>query len=353
MTEVKVNVPGGRYDILIGRGILSDAGELIKKVTGTCSAAVITDDTVDSLYSARLEAAMASAGFKTVKYVFPHGEKSKNAETYLSILNFLAENRLTRSDIIVALGGGVTGDMAGFAAATYLRGIRLIQIPTTLLAAVDSSVGGKTAIDLPAGKNLVGSFYQPSLVICDPDVLATLPDSVFGEGCAEIIKYGIICDRELFVALKAPIKEQLERIISRCVEIKRDIVMQDERDTGIRQILNFGHTFGHGVEKQSRYTVSHGDAVAAGMAIITKACFKSGICQKNCYDELIKILESYRLPTKTEYTAEEIFDAVLSDKKRTSGNITLVLPKEIGRCVLEKMPVEQAYELLKIGLDSK
>ena len=250
----KVSVSASRkYDVIIEKGILHRAGEESARVIDPCAAAILTDSNVAPLYAEVLEKSLASSGFSTCRFTIEAGESSKSADSYLSFLNFLAENRITRSDCIFALGGGVVGDLGGFAAATYLRGIKFIQIPTTLLAMVDSSVGGKTAIDIPAGKNLVGAFYQPSLVLCDCATLDTLPDDIFADGCAEVIKYGIINDRPLFDRLKSPIKDQIEDIIESCVKNKRNVVNADERDTGVRQLLNLGHTAAHSIETLSGF----------------------------------------------------------------------------------------------------
>lgn len=234
-------------------------------------AALVGDERVLSLHGARAKASLEAAGLETAVCSFPGGEQGKTLETYGAVMNFLAERRLERTDVLVALGGGVTGDLGGFAAATYQRGMRLAQIPTTLLAAVDSSVGGKTGVDLASGKNLCGCFYQPDLVLCDPEVLTTLPPEVFRDGCAEVIKYGILCSEEFFHSIETtPVEAQLETVIARCVAMKRDIVAEDEFDLGRRQLLNLGHTLGHAVEARSRYSVSHGCAVAIGMAVIAR-----------------------------------------------------------------------------------
>ena len=272
MRTIQVNASRS-YEIHIGAGLLPEAGEKIRPFCPGGLCAVVTDDIVDGLYADRLEQSLASADLRVVKFVFSHGEQGKNAENYLSLLNFLAENGLTRADCVVALGGGVPGDLAGFAAATYLRGVGFVQIPTTLLAAVDSSVGGKTAIDLPAGKNLAGAFYQPDLVLCDTDTLATLPDKQFRAGCAEVIKYAMLFDAEMFsdLMVSGPAFRP-ESVIARCVEFKREIVTADEFDRGCRQLLNLGHTVGHAVEKLSGFTVLHGQAVAIGMSVIARAC---------------------------------------------------------------------------------
>lgn len=349
MKTVKVTTKSKEYPVYIGDGLLDNAGELAANIIGVCKAAIITDDTVDRLYSKRLEDSLKSSGFETVKFVFSHGESSKTTDTLVSVLNFLAENRLSSADAVFALGGGVTGDLAGFAASIYLRGIKLVQLPTTLLAMVDSSVGGKTAVDLNCGKNQVGSFYQPYLVICDSKTLITLDTEQTANGYAEIIKYGVICDREMFSLLKEGTLSDLTDIIVRCVEIKRDIVSSDERDTGIRRLLNFGHTFGHAIEKYSGFTVNHGYAVSMGMMIMTKACAALGICGRTCVSELTEILMQYNLPVKTDYPADELFDIVLSDKKRSSDSITLVIIEDIGKCTLKSVPISEVLNYLMKG----
>ena len=266
-----INVNASRsYDVIIGSGIIDTLGDRVKALTNASKVCIVSDSNVFPLYGKTVSDSFAHAGLYSVHFVFPAGETSKNGSTYLSLLNFLAESKISRSDCIVALGGGVVGDLAGFASATYLRGIPFVQIPTSLLAMVDSSVGGKTAIDLPAGKNLCGAFYQPLLVLCDTDALNTLPEDVFRDGCAEVIKYGVLFDADLFAHLmdRGPGFDR-EAVISRCVELKRDVVAQDEFDTGVRMKLNLGHTIGHGIEAGTDYTVTHGKAVAAGMAIVS------------------------------------------------------------------------------------
>lgn len=339
------------YDILIGSGILGRIGAHVREICGGLTAAVITDDIVERLYFQTVESSLLDAGYKVVKFVIQNGESSKNAANYLSILDFLAENGFTRKDVVVALGGGVVGDLAGFAAATYMRGTRFVQIPTTLLAAVDSSVGGKTAIDLESGKNLVGAFFQPDFVLCDYKTLYTLDEEVFRAGCAEIIKYGVIWDKELFELLKQPMDDRIEEIISRCVAIKRDVVNEDECDNGIRQILNFGHTAGHAIESLSRFKTPHGFAVAEGMALIACASAKMGLCTVECCDEIIKMLKRYELPTETTFGAEEIYNAALSDKKSSGDKITLIIPREIGKCELRETKLSELKEIIALGLE--
>lgn len=336
-----------KYDILIEKGIFAQIPVLIAPFVGKSRLAILTDDTVDALYGEKLSENLSSAGYSAVKFVIPHGERSKSPEKLFEFLNFLAGNRLTRSDLILALGGGVVGDLAGFAASIYLRGIRFIQIPTTLLAAVDSSVGGKTAVDIPAGKNLVGSFWQPELVICDPLLQSTLPPEIFRDGCAEVIKYGVILDGAFYQRLKSPIGDDLDRIIARCVEIKRDVVEKDERDTGLRGLLNFGHTLGHGIEKYSEFAVSHGAAVAVGMVLAAKAAVELGLCGTDVARDIEATVAGYGFDTRCPYTAEQLYEASLSDKKRSGDTITLVLPKTIGECVLHKIPCEDLLPILK------
>ncbi len=339
------------YDVLIGSGILARLGQLSLSLKKPCKVAVITDSHLEHLYAKQVCDNLLSSGFAPVTYSFPAGEAQKNPETYFQILNFLASQKLTRSDLIIALGGGVTGDMAGFAAATYLRGIDFIQIPTSLLAMVDSSVGGKTAIDLPAGKNLVGAFYQPILVLCDIDLLSTLPANYFQDGCAEVIKYGVLYDEALFDHLsRHGLHFDREYVISRCVELKRDVVAQDEFDNGARQKLNLGHTIGHGIEAQSNFSVTHGHAVAAGMAMITKAAVQQGICQRQVYNAIVSCLQKFGLPIGTGYDAASIYTSALSDKKRSGGNINLILPEKIGYCRRETIPVEQLLTYIEAGL---
>ncbi|MBQ3389636.1 MAG: 3-dehydroquinate synthase [Firmicutes bacterium] len=352
MQTVTVKAESRTYDVLIGKGLLDRAGELVSEVSGPCRVCVITDETVETLYAAALEESLKKAGFDPVRFAFPPGETSKNPEQLIRILRFLAEEKLTRSDMIIALGGGVAGDLAGLTASLYLRGVKLIQIPTTLLAMVDSSVGGKTAVDLPEGKNLMGSFYQPHRVICDPEVLATLPEDIFADGCAEVIKYGQICRMEIFDWMKDP-KARMEELISECIRIKRDIVQRDEKDTGERQLLNFGHTFGHGIEKCSGYEISHGKAVAIGMVLMARGAARMGTGTEECLHTLVRVIERAGLPTETGFTAEEIFGAVLSDKKRAGDFITLVIPDHTGHCRLERMPVETAKQYLIRGLDRR
>ncbi len=348
MSYKTIHVEASRnYDILIGRGLLSQIGDFLPPILGHCRLTILTDSNVDALYGDDLITYLTNAGYVADKYVIPAGEASKCAENLLDFLNFLAECQMTRSDSIIAFGGGVVGDLAGLAASLYLRGVKYIQVPTTLLAAVDSSVGGKTAIDIPAGKNLVGAFYQPSLVCCDTALMDTLSPEIYRDGCAEVIKYGVILDKGLYDTLQT-LPFERDSVVARCVEIKRDVVQKDEFDNGMRGLLNFGHTFGHAIEKLSSFTVSHGSAVAKGMVIAARMATLCGMC--NIADELIELLERYGFDLSCSYSADEIYNALLSDKKRRGGSITVVLPRALGNCTLVTFPVEELYDKLKILL---
>ena len=339
------------YQVIIGCDLLSKIGSYSADIHSGAKAAIISDTNVWPIYGQIIERSLRNAGIESVNFVFPAGESSKNTATYLSILNFLAENHINRSDMIIALGGGVVGDIAGFSAATYLRGIPYIQVPTSLLAMVDSSVGGKTAIDLPAGKNLVGAFKQPKLVLCDIGTLQTLPEEYFLDGCAEIIKYGMLYDDALIHALleSGPDFDR-EEVIASCVGFKRDVVEDDEFDTAARQKLNFGHTIGHGIESLSHFSISHGQAVAAGMAIVTKAAVSKGLCSYDVYQTLISLLRRFSLPTGTDFTAEALFASALSDKKRSGSTVNLIIPRRIGHCDIIPTPVSELESFIKAGL---
>ncbi len=350
MKTVTVDV-SKKYDVVIGRDLIQKSADHIINTTKCETAVIVTDDNVEKLYLTQLEGALKNAGISTFSFVIPNGEKSKNAENFIRLLNFCAKNKVTRSDAIIALGGGVVGDLTGFVAASYLRGIKFVQIPTTLLAAVDSSVGGKTAIDLDEGKNLAGAFYQPEVVLCDLNTLNTLSDEVFQDGCAEVIKYAILGNKELFDHLLENGKSfDREYVIYECVKMKRDIVCEDEFDTGKRMLLNLGHTAGHAIEAASGYNISHGSAVAAGMAIIARASYKNGICTKECAEGIIKILEKFNLPTACTFTADTLNGIMLSDKKRTGGTVNIIVPEKIGKCRILKMDIDDLKDFVKAGI---
>ena len=341
-----------QYDVFFGKNILKDLGGHIRSLfSPETRIAVVTDDTVNRLYGDALERALDGIDF--VKFVFPAGESSKSISTYSALLEFLAQHQLTRTDAILAFGGGVVGDLAGFAAATYLRGIPFIQVPTTLLAAVDSSVGGKTAVDLAAGKNLCGAFWQPHLVLCDYTLLDTLSDEIFADGMAEVIKYGVIRNAALFQRLHQPVRPDPEDVIAACVAIKRDVVEADERDSGVRALLNFGHTAAHGIELCSDYQISHGRAVAVGMVIASRGACKLGLCQEDIADRLCELLALHQLPTRCDFSPRQLAQAALSDKKRAGDTITLILPEEMGLCVPYKIPVSHLEDFFWAGMESE
>lgn len=349
MKTVKVEASTS-YEILIENGIIADCGEYISTIRKNCKIMIISDSTVFSLYGETVKNSLTNNGFEVNKFIITPSEASKCADNLIKIWNALANAHFTRSDMIVALGGGVVGDLSGFAASTYLRSIKYVQIPTTLLAMVDSSVGGKTAIDLEAGKNLAGTFYQPSMVLCDPETLKTLPDEIYSDGMAEVIKYGMINQPQLLDILEEDY--DISDVIEICVKAKRDIVNEDERDTGVRQLLNFGHTLAHGIELDSDYTIPHGRAVAVGMVLITKAAIKAGKCDKNALDILTRLIIKNVLPLSTNITPEALCKAALHDKKRAGGTITLVIPTKAGECILEKTPIENLYDFVSGAWDN-
>ena len=332
MKKVHVNT-GKPYDIFIERGITKNCGEYIRNVSKAKKAMIISDTNVSPIYGERVKKSLSEFGFDTFSFVFEAGEQSKRLDTIYSMYSELIDNAFTRSDIIVALGGGVTGDMAGFAAATYLRGIDFVQIPTSLLSQVDSSVGGKTGVDIPQGKNLVGAFWQPSAVLIDPDTLDTLTPHFFADGMGEVIKYGCIKSTELFDILEScdNIKSIIDDIIYRCVSIKRDVVERDETDKGERALLNFGHTLGHAIEKEHNFQeISHGQAVAVGMVMITKASEEKGISEKGTANRISELCRKYNLPVSDRISLKSIVKSSFSDKKSTGSSISLVVLDRIG-----------------------
>ena len=353
MKTLTVDLPGREYDIILEAGTLDRAGEYLR---AACPRAeklfVVTDKNVAPLYLDRLLAALRQAGFDAEAQVIPAGEGSKSARE----LNLLWENMmnfgLTRTDAVVALGGGVVGDLAGFAAATVLRGVDFVQIPTTLLAQVDSSVGGKVAIDLVAGKNLAGCFWQPRLVLMDPETLNTLPDETFADGMAEVVKYGCIANAAFFDFLadrpsRAALMEDMEHILYTCCDLKRAVVEADERDTGTRMLLNFGHTIGHAYELAGHYeTWTHGQAVAAGMVTAAKLGVSLNVTPAEVPGRLEELLSKLGLPTAIPCDIRTYTAAVTRDKKGTGGDISLILLERMGRAVTHKMPKAQVVRLL-------
>ena len=350
MRSVTVNAPSGQYEVKIGAGLLPSLGAQVRACTRAKRCAVIAGENVFPLYGETALQSLHTAGFEAMELVLPAGEATKNLLHYGEILSFLAENRFTRTDCVIALGGGVTGDLAGFAAATYQRGLSFVQVPTTLLAAVDSSVGGKTAIDLPEGKNQVGAFYQPSLVLCDTDTLKTLPERELMAGYAEVIKYAVLGDKALFETLQMR-SHDLPAVIETCVKHKAEIVQEDERDTGLRRILNLGHTFGHAVESRSGYTLLHGEAVSIGMVMISRAACERELLSKEDCKAVTELLQAYDLPTETAYTTDELYDTLLLDKKFSGGRLHLIVPREIGHCDIIPVTPDELRFWLEAGLE--
>ena len=326
---------------------------------------IVTDRNVAPLYGTEdgeLWRSLTDAGFELYRFVFEGGEKTKTLDTLAEILNFLADNRFTRSDMLVALGGGIVGDVTGFAAASYLRGVEFIQIPTTLLATVDSSVGGKTGVNLNAGKNLAGAFWQPSLVMFDPNVLRTLSYDITLDGIAEAVKSGFIADRSITDDISAHVPADksfseegidfLTQLAAKAVEVKRAVVEEDERESGRRQLLNFGHTIAHAIEKCSDYSISHGHAVAIGMTIVSAAADTLGWTEEKCTDRLLRILDQFRFPLQCPYSPEELTAAALQDKKIRGDSITLVIPENQGSCTLKTIPTDKLQQFITCGLDA-
>lgn len=348
MKKIRVNA-SQPYDVLIGGGLLGRCGEEIKPLVKGGKTVVVTDDNVGPIYAETVINSLEKTGISAKLYTFKHGEESKCAETLLGLYDFLGKNNITRSDFLVALGGGVVGDLTGFAAATYLRGIDYIQLPTSLLAQVDSSVGGKTAIDISAGKNLVGAFKQPKLVIADTDTLDTLSDDFFADGMGEVVKYGMIYSKPLFDRLKAGnVREAPEDVIAQCVDIKREVVEADEFDTGLRMILNFGHTLGHSIEKHFNYTgISHGRAVAVGMYLITKMAEKNGLITENISEELKSCLIANKLPFEAEIDGKALFSGAVNDKKRFSDTINVILCRQIGKAEIVKLNIDDFRKMIE------
>ncbi len=335
-----------QYKVNIENGLIDSIGKYTREVSSAGKAFIVSDTNVFPLYGERLKRSLSQYGFAISEYILPAGEASKTPENMIKIVEACAEAGLTRSDLLVALGGGVIGDITGLSASLYQRGTDFIQIPTTLLATVDSSIGGKTAVDLKAGKNLLGAFYQPIAVFCDPETLNTLTPEDFHDGCAEVIKYAVLKGDRLLELVKEGIKKNAEEVIEICVGIKRDIVEADEFDRGERKLLNLGHTIGHAIEKSSNFSITHGSAVAAGMCIIARACLKKGICSPDFPNSLESLCKAYNLPTDSNISADILYSAAGSDKKREQNSLTLILPKDFGNCIMKKIQLTDLKEYI-------
>lgn len=336
------------YPVIIEQNAIDKAGEVAASSrTAGGKALIVSDSNVFPIYGDRVAASLEKAGFQPFSFVFPAGEESKQISTVCQIYESLSQYGFTRSDFIVTLGGGVAGDMGGFAAATFLRGIPFMQVPTSLLAQVDASVGGKTAVDLPFGKNLVGAFHQPFSVLIDPAVLSTLPSHFFRDGMGEVIKYGCIADAALFASLESgKALDDLESVLVRCVACKKEFVEEDTKDTGKRMILNFGHTFGHALEKLHHFQgISHGEAVGIGMVLAAEVGEKKGITPSGTADRIAAVLKQYGLPVQTEFSRQEILDATALDKKTMGKLLHFILLEDIGKSTIQPFTKEQLAEV--------
>ena len=356
MISIKVNATKP-YEVIIGSGVISELGTVIKR---TCPKAekvlFVSDSNVAPLHLGEVIAILREGygELETEEYIFEAGEQNKNLSTIDNIFDKLASFGMTRTDVIVSLGGGVTTDMAGFAAATYMRGIPVIHLPTSLLAQVDASVGGKTGVDHRSGKNIIGAFYQPQAVIIDVDFVKTLPSKVFTEGMAEVIKYAFIMDKPLYELLNKTDRAELQgdsklliEVIGKCAEDKVTVINEDEFDNGRRQLLNFGHTMGHIIERDSNFTVTHGDAVSIGMGIIAKASCEQGLCSKETCEALINLLIKYGLPIDFKFNAAHLARSAMHDKKARGSMVSVIVLKDIGEAVINKMSSNEIYEFIR------
>ena len=339
------------YDILIGQGIMNSLGQYLSAIASPCRLMLVSDSNVFPIYGPAVTEGLEKAGFTVYTHIIPAGERSKTPHSLVSLWEDMAEYKFSRSDMAVALGGGVVGDLTGFAAATYMRGLKYAAVPTSLLAMVDSSVGGKTAVDLKAGKNLAGAFYQPCLVLCDTDALNSLPGEYFSDGMAEVIKYGMISSVDILDGLDKYDGGQLTDIIALCIREKQRIVETDEFDKGVRQLLNFGHTAGHAIERLSDYTISHGRAVAMGMHIMAKYGVSEGLIDVSVYERLNRLTEKFKLDGKCPYSATDLYEAALTDKKTSGGGITLAVLHGEGRSDLVTVPVKFLKTVFEKGLE--
>ncbi len=352
MEPITIPVNTGRpYEIKLGRGLLKQAGALIREVHNGAKALIVCDSNVAPLYAPTVRDSLIRAGYRTVTVLtFPAGEQHKRLETVMHMYTALANNRFDRSDVIVALGGGVTGDMAGYAAATWMRGIPFVQIPTSLLAQVDSSIGGKTGVDIKEGKNLVGAFWQPIRVIADIDTLSTLPKDYVTDGMGEVVKSACIRDKTLFELLEKDQEfspELLMEIVKRCMMVKCRVVENDEHESGERKLLNFGHTLGHALEKHMNYRgVSHGCAVSIGMVTVTAASERNGLTEAGTTARLAALCKKFGLPTKAPCDTAAYLDAVKLDKKCVGGSVDLVLMRGVGQAFCHRLPTAALGEFL-------
>ena len=351
MTRIRIqaSVP---YEVMVGDGVAAQAPAFIRgELRRAKKAVLVADSNVGPIYADAVTDGLAAAGLDVSEFVFPAGERSKNLATYGSLIDFLAAHRIDRTDVAVALGGGVTGDLTGFAAATYKRGIAFVQMPTSLLAMVDSSVGGKTGVDIEAGKNLVGAFHQPRAVFCDTRFLATLPDGWRMDGMGEVLKYAILGDVSLFERLeKGPLAPIGECEIAGCIGMKRDVVEKDEREGSVRKLLNLGHTFAHAIEKLSCYAVSHGRAVATGIAMASRVAESSGALAATDRVRIEALIAAMGYEVRTGFASADLAEAILADKKVEGDSIDLVLPQAVGRCFVRSTPLSEIGKVVADAL---
>ena len=330
-------------EINVGKGLIKDCGDIISAVYSRCKIAIISDTNVAPLYLEDVKEALKSSGFDTVEYIFPAGESYKNIDTYNSILEFLASSEMTRTDMLLSLGGGVVGDITGFAAATYMRGIPYVHVPTSLIAMVDSSIGGKTAINLDAGKNLCGAFYQPLAVICDTETLGTLPDEYMKDGLGEVLKYDILG--------KISSLTDIDKIIEESISAKMFYANGDVEDWNNRRFLNLGHTIGHAIEHASGYTVSHGNAVAIGICTMARACEALEIAEPGTASKVESLATDLGLPTSTDISVDDLYSAILLDKKRSGETIDIIVPVSLGKCEIRTFLIKELQDLLRLGVN--
>lgn len=352
---VKVGLDERSYTITIKPGLLDQTLDHCRETVSQRKCLIVSDANVYALYGQQVTDKLCEAGATVSASIFPAGEQNKHLQTMVTIYHDAVKAGLNRKSLIVALGGGVSGDIAGFAAATYMRGIEFLQIPTSLLAMVDSSVGGKTGVDLPEGKNLVGAFWQPKTVIIDPQLLTTLAMREVRCGLAEIVKYAIIIDVELFDILQNNIDRLLAldldfyaAVIARCCGIKAKIVAADEREAGVRALLNYGHTFGHAIEQVANFSIGHGEGIAIGMCMAADLAVKMGLCDPEVLERQCGLLEALGLPCSTVFPPADILEAMKNDKKNMNSQTVVILPEAIGRATIVKnAPTELILEAIK------
>ena len=356
MNTISVDLTSDSYQIYVGHHLLAQVGKLIRSYTSGSKILLVTHPDLNKLYGTELLTSLESTGYSVTTATVSTGEHAKSFDSYQKLVSILAEHRFTREDIVVGLGGGVIGDLAGFVAATYMRGCALVHIPTSLLAMIDSSIGGKTAIDLPIGKNLVGAFYNPRAVIVDLELLNSIPASLLQDSCGELIKYGVLSGRDLFNKIslaRNPVQvidsSCRQELIQACIEIKKSVVEADFKEAGSRKLLNLGHTLGHAIETLSNFELGHGSCVAAGTAMMAKACFKLGLCSYEDAESIAELTQSYGLSTSTSFTVEELYSAALHDKKSHADSIDVALIYGIGDVRIERKSFAELKQLIELA----